>query len=856
MSQACAQFCSCFPYLQTNENGMMGWRSAREVLRYLWFVVTIVLLPSNRPSRRRGEESCRLHVRSSEVCGASTSANLRYLTLSFQTPDNTSYPGPNAIPQELANQRIHITWTLETKTLLLVITMADEEDAPMNSLQERIARLKMNQVGKIPGQAPTPSVRSASNDLPVTGRPRPPPPPRPELPARPPVPGRAQSTIPPEPSAGSSHGMANLARSVSPGFTASSNGMDGISRPSLPPRTSTQSSALSAQNPALPPRRPSASPALSPRRTSQTPSQSEYDRSRRTSTDSTSSMGTAISSISGISNTTSMTSDRAVRAPAYDPSNLPALPPKNANSKADYYASGNMKQKRAPLTSRLSAPNIAKQEGTTPPPAQWQATQTQPGVPARPARSTSRVPSIQEHSLQIEPAPQYQARTVAPPPQPARHLVRPPPKKSALAFGMNTGTAMPPPVGARPGSSQTPASASVGAGIPPPVPTGSRPDLAALQSSKPKMDGSSATNAGVPEASSMSCLTCRDFSAPDNHAARFPRQSLPRHDADWLAAQLTNPFPSATDKARAIFTWLHHNVAYDTVSFFGNTVKPSTPVGVIQSGLAVCEGYASTFAALALKAGLEAFVISGACKGYSYKAPAPGEALPPYKSTHAWNVVKLDDGKWKLIDCCWGAGHLANDKYVQKFNPERFIQSNMDFGASHFPGDTSKQFREDGRVVSYEEYMAGDKSGCGAQLFDGYLAPEGMRTASVRPAERQIVLAQQGPTVRFSFQKVCPHWDPLRNGRGPYLVYTVKAEGTKGTPYEDKPFETNGDVWWCDVPTHLLGKPGDKVWIWVLTEVGGQDARGITPQQWKTKSGPFNFNGGSNRSGVATWELA
>nr|POF13922.1 hypothetical protein CFP56_02946 [Quercus suber] len=89
------------------------------------------------------------------------------------------------------------------------------------------------------------------------------------------------------------------------------------------------------------------------------------------------------------------------------------------------------------------------------------------------------------------------------------------------------------------------------------------------------------------------------------------------------------------------------------------------------------------------------------------------------------------------------------------------------------------------------------------------------------------------------------------------MVYTVKAEGAKGTQYEDKPFETNGDVWWCDIPTHLLGKPGDKVWIWALTEVGGRDARGITPQQWKNKSGgTWNFNGGSNRSGVAAWELA
>lgn len=147
---------------------------------------------------------------------------------------------------------------------------------------------------------------------------------------------------------------------------------------------------------------------------------------------------------------------------------------------------------------------------------------------------------------------------------------------------------------------------------------------------------------------------------------------------------------------------MYGSVRADTVSFFNNNVRPATPQSTLQSGVAVCEGYAGLFAALALKSGLEAQVISGHGKGYGYAALRPGDALPPYSAGHAWNVVKIDRGQWKLIDCCWGAG-VVNGKgrpYEKRFAPERFTQSNDDFGLDHFPGDNSKQFRSGGRVVS------------------------------------------------------------------------------------------------------------------------------------------------------------
>lgn len=146
----------------------------------------------------------------------------------------------------------------------------------------------------------------------------------------------------------------------------------------------------------------------------------------------------------------------------------------------------------------------------------------------------------------------------------------PPPQRSALSLGFNNKsvTVEPPPV-----PSSRPILRPDAAAAPPPVPMSSRPNLDAIMASKPKAGAVS------------QCLICRDFTGPDSHAARFPRQQLPSSDVGYLADQLCAPFSSATDKARAIFTWLHHNVDYDTHSFFAGNIKASTPEGTITSGL-------------------------------------------------------------------------------------------------------------------------------------------------------------------------------------------------------------------------------------------------------------------------------
>lgn len=707
-------------------------------------------------------------------------------------------------------------------------------EAQPQSIADRIAALKLNQVGRVPGEN-----QPVKDQTATARRPPPPPPPpvqKPNLPARP---VRTQSSNVPtlDDHATISNGGINNMPEARP-----QNGMTAVesqtARPTLPPRTSTQSSQRCS--PALAQNGPSARPALPQRRPSEVPSTdsrrpSDFSLSRRESNESASSVATGRSGVSNGTSTTSLSERYAIKAPAYDASSLPALPPKRTKEQQELdhkrfnavTAGGRM------LKSTKSSPSVPQiQTGTTPPPPALPRMAQVPTLPSRNGMSNQ------------------EPRQIEPPPRPQREVAPPPPRKSALSMGLSSSASSTPSVKGKRPDSVPRFDEHID---PPPIPTSSRPDLTALQASKP----SPSTTITAPPASVPpdTCLICRDYSGPDNHAARFPRESLPSQDLGWLANQLTAPFPSHTDKARAIFTWLHHNIAYDVVAFFGNTVGKSTPQSTFTTGLAVCEGYAGLFAALAMKVGLEAIVVSGHGKGYGHSALKAGDPLPAYKAGHAWNAVKIDGGHWKLIDCCWGAGTVSGrgQPYTKGFAPKRFTQSNDDFGNDHFPGDSSKQFRNDGRVVSWEDYILGNKSGCGAFFYSGYVDEEGLSSTTFQPTSGKIQLSQlPGPTIRFSFQKACPHWDPIRCGKGPHYLYVLHLQGLDGTQRNHIPFQTNGDVWWCDVPTRDLGRPGMQASICPVTEFDGGSGRGLTAQRYMEKKGRVAMMFG----GMCMWDIA
>lgn len=389
---------------------------------------------------------------------------------------------------------------------------------------------------------------------------------------------------------------------------------------------------------------------------------------------------------------------------------------------------------------------------------------------------------------------------------------------------------------------------------PPPVPRSTRPTQAQIDASR-SLAGSGSPHGGVysNRAAVSGCLRCRDFREPDRVAALYPRHTLPADPTSYLADVLCTQFDSPTDKARAIFTWLHHNIDYDTERFFNKTVKGESPETSISRGLAVCGGYASIYSAIALKAGLECIMITGHGKGYGFGKLKARDPLPPPNPTgHAWNAVRIDNGEWKLIDACWGAGQLQDKTYNRNLADGCFTMSNEDFGLKHFPADPNQFFRADGRSLSWEEYIVGPFGVVDKPMVYGNVRDHGINSNSFMPIENNINCRASGPT-HFQFSKICEHWDFLKNGKCPGRPYAMilQYNGYDGREKDYMPFEFDGTYWYLDIETRKLGCKPMSVSVYAVTTVNGKDARGWTKAQYLAAKG----KSGMGFAGIAKWDL-
>jgi hypothetical protein len=161
------------------------------------------------------------------------------------------------------------------------------------------------------------------------------------------------------------------------------------------------------------------------------------------------------------------------------------------------------------------------------------------------------------------------------------------------------------------------------------------------------------------------------------------REERTAGNAAMLAESLTKGLKSDSLKVNAFFDWITANVQYD-VSVFqpGNRINPELQRTslVLQTGKAVCQGYANLFYDLCRHAGIPVEIIEGYCR-YSPQNP---EQL----QLHAWNAVKVN-GKWYMADLTWGTGYLdlGTGQYVQEANRAFFLAESGKLAKTHFPFD-------------------------------------------------------------------------------------------------------------------------------------------------------------------------
>ncbi|EFX04367.1 kyphoscoliosis peptidase [Grosmannia clavigera kw1407] len=406
---------------------------------------------------------------------------------------------------------------------------------------------------------------------------------------------------------------------------------------------------------------------------------------------------------------------------------------------------------------------------------------------------------------------------------------------------------------------------------PPPLPMASRPSRAQIDA---VVRGGGRSSAAAPGSGNYAmkgdddeCLLCRDFSGPDDLAARYPLERLPRQGTvNYLARHLCDPFSSQTDKARAIFTWCHHNVAYDVDGFFSGCIPRGQSITEqIFSGKAVCEGYAKIYEAIARAAGLEVRVVTGHGKGFGFNLVKPGQPVPPPNPTgHAWNAVRIDGGEWKLLDACWGAGNISEqraERYEKCFAPDMFTMSNDKFGERHFPADRSCFFRADGCAISWAEYVVERSAEPPVVLYtngkeDQFIDPDSVQPSSLQIHVSNVSRGSSGDDlVHFYFGRTCPHWKLETNGRGlqPYQMFIkIKNGGADGRSEEMVEVRYDSPLhWWADIPRSRLGPPGTKLTCFAYATRDGQDMRGASMADFRASLGRHKVT----FVGICAWEL-
>lgn len=127
------------------------------------------------------------------------------------------------------------------------------------------------------------------------------------------------------------------------------------------------------------------------------------------------------------------------------------------------------------------------------------------------------------------------------------------------------------------------------------------------------------------------------------------------------------------EKVKSIHDYICEINAYPDVQGYFSDGTPwygamaHHPTGVFLKGLAVCEGYAEAFKLLCDREGIPCITVLGTGSG----------------GAHKWNYVKMEDGKWYLVDATW------NDQGDIVFND--YLLSGADTMTPHFePSATDK----------------------------------------------------------------------------------------------------------------------------------------------------------------------
>lgn len=121
--------------------------------------------------------------------------------------------------------------------------------------------------------------------------------------------------------------------------------------------------------------------------------------------------------------------------------------------------------------------------------------------------------------------------------------------------------------------------------------------------------------------------------------------------ADQVTAQVVTPEMTERERAKALYTYLTANVAYDQRYYSDRANMPyesQTAVGALRDHTAICGGYANALKLLFEKNGIPCYTVSG----------------KNFQENHMWNVALLE-GQWLWFDATMDRGNSGEFGFLR-----------------------------------------------------------------------------------------------------------------------------------------------------------------------------------------------
>mgnify|MGYP000179323716 CR=1 FL=1 len=291
--------------------------------------------------------------------------------------------------------------------------------------------------------------------------------------------------------------------------------------------------------------------------------------------------------------------------------------------------------------------------------------------------------------------------------------------------------------------------------------------------------------------------------------------ALTNYIRNTILPQLSLGGKTTYQKVQAIYNWITANVKYDYSHLSDPTyLTQYTAYAAAVQKKAVCQGYANLFYRLANDAGIDCRIITG--KAYNRDGAAD----------HAWNIVRMADGKYYCLDATWDAG-LKPESY------EYFLKGLTSFSRDH-QAETDKL-----NTPYWTQYESRTSA-------TDYKASSTQLPAPTVTGGND---SQGRPTLKWNAVTGAAKYEVYRarSRSGDYIKYSTVT----GTSYTNTSYIENGNTYYYKVRAlDANGTAG--AWSSVVsvtykqtlsapTVTGGNDAQGRPTLTWNAVTGAAKY---------------